>query len=29
MHGIVECSLDKTVDFANFAAVNNLTISTY
>ena len=26
MHGILGCSLDKSVDYDNFAAVNNLTI---
>ena len=28
-YGILRCSLDKSVDFVNFAAVNNLTIIFY
>ena len=29
IHGILGCSLNKSVDFGNFAAVNNLTIIFY
>ena len=29
IHGILECSLDKSIDYSNFAAVNNLTIIFY